>query len=266
MAGNRRGSFSLSRTGAAGVSEHGMVQVTNIRPTEPRGNEMNIAWGVAGAGHFLKESYDVFRTLAREHQITTFVSGAGEEVLRMYGLFDKVREISNGEYLREIFLEGRSGRSFPKTGRFLLGKYDALIISPATSNTVAKVVHGISDSLITNVVAQSVKGGTPVYIVPVDVSGTVMSEMPYFIDRNVCEKCDDCPPRERCPQDAITDQIDLLKCDGCGICADCCPHNAIRGGSVEFGVRDIDAQNVETLRSMDGIVVLKNPNEILSLF
>ncbi|ATZ60930.2 MAG: dihydromethanopterin reductase (acceptor) [Methanosarcinales archaeon Met12] len=227
---------------------------------------MNIAWGITGAGHFLRESYEIFWTLAQEHQITTFVSGAGEEVLRMYGLFDKMSEISNGEYLREIFLESRSGKSFPKAGRFLLGKYDALIISPATSNTVAKVVHGISDSLITNAVTQTVKGGTPVYIVPVDISGTLMSEMPYFIDRDACEKCDDCPPKERCPKNAITDQIDLLKCDGCGLCVDCCPHSAIRGGFVKCRVRDIDAQNVETMRSMDGIAVLKNPNEILSLF
>ena len=227
---------------------------------------MNIAWGITGAGHFLKESYDVFRTLAREHQITTFVSSAGEEVLRMYGLFDKMGEISNGEYLQELFLESCSGRSFSKTGRFLLGKYDALIISPATSNTVAKVVHGISDSLITNAVAQTLKGGTPAHIVPVDVSGTLISEMPYFIDRDMCEKCDDCPPREKCPKNAITDQINLLKCDGCGLCVDCCPHSAIRGGFVECRVRDIDAQNVKALRSMDGIAVLKNPNEIPSLF
>jgi len=131
---------------------------------------MNIAWGITGAGHLLKESYDTFRMLAQKHQITIFVSGAGEEVLRMYGLLDKLNEISGGEHLQEIFLESQSGRSFPKAGRFLLGKYDALVVSPATSNTVAKIVHGIADSLITNAVAQANKSGTPVYIVPVDIS------------------------------------------------------------------------------------------------
>jgi len=226
---------------------------------------MNIAWGITGAGHLLKESYDVFKTLAQKHQITTFVSRAGEEVLHMYSLFNKLGEISNGEYLQEIFLESQSGSSFPKTGRFLLGKYDALVVSPATSNTVAKIVHGIADSLIVNVVAQANKSETPVYIVPVDISGEVKSPLPYHIDRGLCKKCDDCPPKDKCPEHAISDQIDLLKCTGCGICIDLCPHDAIKGGDVMLRIRDVDAHNVEALRSMEGITVLEYPGKILTV-
>lgn len=227
---------------------------------------MNIAWGITGAGHFLRESYEVFKKLSEDHQVTTFVSLAGEEVLRMYGLLDKLVEISGGSYMEEIFLESEAGRSFPKTGRFLLGKYDALVISPATSNTVAKIVHGIADSLITNAVAQAAKGGTSVYIMPVDVSGEIKSEMPYFMDREMCEKCDDCIPKRKCPQGAIDEQIDLLRCDGCGICANYCPYGAIKGGFVEFRVSEIDAKNVDMLRSMKGITVLEHPSEMLKVF
>ncbi|MDI6888909.1 MAG: dihydromethanopterin reductase (acceptor) [Methanocellales archaeon] len=226
---------------------------------------MNIAWGITGAGHLLKESYEVFKTLAQKHQITTFVSRAGEEVLRMYGLLDKLGEISNGEYLREIIFEREAGASAPKAGRFLLKKYDALVVSPATSNTVAKIVRGIADSLITNVVAQANKSETPVYIVPVDLSGEMKSPLPYHIDRELCKKCDACPPKDACPEHAISDQIDLLKCTGCGICIDLCPYDAIKGGNVRLKVRDVDARNIEELRSMDGITVLEHPSGILTV-
>ncbi len=227
---------------------------------------MNIAWGITGAGYFLRESYEVFKKLAEEHKVTILISLAGEEVLRVYGLLDKLTLIAGGGYLEEIFLESETGRSFPKNGRFLLRRYDALVISPATSNTVAKIVHGIADSLITNAVALASKGRIPVYITPVDVSGRIKSEMPYFMDRKICEKCNDCIPKRYCPQDAIAEQIDLLKCDGCGICAKYCPNNAIRKGFVEFHVRDVDAKNVNVLRSMKDVFVLDTPSEILKVF
>ncbi|MFC1787447.1 dihydromethanopterin reductase (acceptor) [Halobacteriota archaeon] len=227
---------------------------------------MNIAWGITGAGHLLKESYDVFKKLSEDHQVTILVSLAGEEVLRVYGLLDKLILIAGGKYMEEIFLESETGWSFPKNGRFLLRKYDALVISPATSNTVAKIVHGIADSLITNAVALAAKGGIPAYIMPVDVSGKIKSEMPYSIDRKACEKCDDCIPKRKCPQNAIDEQIDLLKCDGCGICVNYCPNNAIRGGFVEFTVRDVDAKNVNSLHSMKDVFVLDVPNDVLGLF
>lgn len=228
---------------------------------------MQLAWAVTGAGHFLQDSYDVFKELTLRHHITTLISSAGEEVLQMYGLHNKLVKISGGDYLEEIFRESEQGRSFPKAGRFLLGRYDALIVAPATSNTVAKIAYGIADTLPTNAVAQAVKGGVPVYIVPVDIAGDVVSEMPYSIDRLLCEHCDDCPPARVCPKNAITDyQIELLKCTGCGMCVEVCRHEAINGGPVKLRVRDVDMQNVETLRKLDGIEVVEKPQDLLDLF
>ncbi|HID27724.1 MAG TPA: dihydromethanopterin reductase (acceptor), partial [Methanosarcinales archaeon] len=229
---------------------------------------MNIAWGITGAGHLLKDSYKVFKELSKkDFNINTFVSLAGEEVLKMYGLFNKLHKISNGEYMQEIILEREQGKSFPKTGRFSLGKYDALIVTPTTSNTVAKIVHGIADTLITNAVAQAVKGDVPVYIVPVDIAGTTLSEMPYLINRSSCKNCDICPPSENCPERAIKQknkkyQIDLLKCTGCGICLKWCEYGAISGGMVKLKVRDLDAKNVQILSNLDGITVLESPEEV----
>lgn len=229
---------------------------------------MKIAWGITGAGHFLRESFEILKNLKESNpdmKVTSLVSRAGEEVVRMYGLEKDLSLISCGSYLEEIFLESGQGASVPKTGRLLLGKYNALIVSPATSNTTAKLAYGIADTLVTNAVAQAVKGSMPVYIVPVDIAGSIDSRMPFFIDREICMKCEVCPPRDKCRMDAITDQIDLLKCSGCGICVSLCSYGAIRGGMVKLKVRDVDAKNVRLLRELEGITVLETPQMIFDI-
>lgn len=227
--------------------------------------KLHIAWGVTGAGHYLKESHAVMTELRRQgHDITTFVSRAGEEVLKMYGLFDELKTISDGSYLNEIFLDSAQGSSFPKIGRFNLKRYDLFILSPATSNTVAKIVCGIADTLVTNCAAQAMKSGVPCYIVPVDHEQDVVSEMPYTIDRSKCEACEICPPREACPNEAIDRQIDLLKCQGCGTCASLCQKGAIAGGGpVPVSIRKVDARNTRALAEMEGVLIFDRPRSLI---
>lgn len=229
---------------------------------------MKIAWCITGAGHFLLESFDVIKKIKEKNpdtKITTFLSKAAEEVVRMYGLDKSLSNISNGNYLEECFYEREQGSSFPKAGRMLLKKYDALIVTPATSNTTAKLAYGIADTLVTNAVAQAIKGGLAVYIVPVDIEGQIESRMPYFIDREICMKCEICPPVKQCPVRAIKTQIDLLKCNGCGLCVKSCSYGAIRGGLAKIKVRDIDSRNVRLLSQLDGITILDNPEKIIKV-
>jgi dihydromethanopterin reductase (acceptor) len=229
---------------------------------------MKIAWCITGAGHFLRESFDVIQKIKEKNpdtKITTFLSKAAEEVVRMYGLDKSFLNISNGNYLEECFYEREQGSSFPKAGRMLLKKYDALIVTPATSNTTAKLAYGIADTLVTNAVAQAIKGGVAVYIVPVDIEGHIESRMPYFLDREICMKCEICPPVKQCPDHAITTQIDLLKCNGCGLCVKSCSYGAIRGGLAKIKVRDIDSRNVRLLRQLDGITILDHPEKIFKV-
>jgi archaeoflavoprotein, MJ0208 family len=225
---------------------------------------VKIAWGITGAGHYLKDSFELFVELKRLQfdrvNITSFVSRAAQEVTRVYGLFQHLRTVSPGGYMEEIILETEQGWSYPKTGRFSRGVYDALFISPATSNTVAKIAHGIADSLVTNAAAHALKAGIVVFILPVDIEGRVESPVPYFINRELCIQCRECA--QACPNDAIDEQIDYLRCNGCGLCKDVCRSDAIIGGSVNLAVREIDKNNVKALRKQSGLTVLNDPTEL----
>jgi dihydromethanopterin reductase (acceptor) len=226
---------------------------------------MNIAWGITGAGHLLKDTFAVMEELKKEHRITAFLSGGGEEVLKAYGLWDKLNEICSGEYLEEIITSKSEGKSFPTTGRFFLKKYDALIVSPTTTNTVAKIVHGISDTLVTNAVSHAMKAMTPVYIVPVDTKEEEKETvLPNYVDRDICENCAKCPPQEICEEGAFGDRkIDLLKCTACGDCVFVCEHGAvIEGKVVRLKVRKVDADNVKRLNEMEFVSVLEGMGEI----
>ena len=62
---------------------------------------MRIGFAFTGAGHLLNESVQVAEKLAKDHELTIFLSGAGEDVLKMYGLYDRVVSLTGGKY-REL--------------------------------------------------------------------------------------------------------------------------------------------------------------------
>ncbi len=229
---------------------------------------MNIAWGITGAGHLIEETFDAMAEVSKANQVTSFLSKSGEEVIRAYGLWDKLEKMSPGDYLEEIFTGDRQGSSSPSTGRFFLGKYDKLIVSPATTNTVSKVVYGISDTLVTNAISHATKSMVPVYVVPVDKEEKIIeTTLPHYIDKELCVRCIECIAAAKCDQKAISNySIDLLKCNACSVCMDFCTFGSIIGGKkLKMKVRKIDAENVGKLRQMEFIEVLDRPRDILSI-
>lgn len=120
--------------------------------------EKRVAWAITGAGHALRECVDV---LLKIEKADLFLSRAAEEVLRMYALNERI-EKSNARIYRE------NQASSPVVGRFAGGRYSVLIVAPATSNSVAKFVCGISDSLVTNLFAQAGKSKVPSIVFPTD--------------------------------------------------------------------------------------------------
>jgi dihydromethanopterin reductase (acceptor) len=101
-------------------------------------------WALTGSGHFFKECLEIIGEL---DEVDLFVTRAAAEVIRMYrqALPKSMR----------IFRDTTA--SAAPVGAFYYGTYHTLVLAPATSNTVAKCVYGISDTLVTNVFAQAGK-------------------------------------------------------------------------------------------------------------
>ncbi|AIF69257.1 2(4Fe-4S) ferredoxin [Palaeococcus pacificus DY20341] len=132
---------------------------------------MRIAWGISGAGHLLKESIEVMETLSGKHEVKVFLSRAGEEVARMYGVLEQIGDFP-------IVRESKQGFAFPPCGAFNLKRFDVFVISPATSNTVAKIRLGIADSLLSCCASQALKSKVPLILVPTDSKHIVETRAP----------------------------------------------------------------------------------------
>lgn len=124
-------------------------------------------WALTGSGHFFKESLEIMRTLPN---LDVFVSKAAAEVIRMYKQdFDLPEDV-------RIFKDTTA--SAAPVGAFYYGVYHTLIVAPATSNTVAKCVAGISDNLATNVFAQAGKCRVPTIVFACDTAPEMDTEAP----------------------------------------------------------------------------------------
>lgn len=223
---------------------------------------MSILWCVTGGGQFLKESYESMKGLMEKNRVTVVFSRAGYEVIQMYGLLDEVRKTFS-----EVILEEEQGASAPMVGRLSKKEYNLVIVAPCTANTVAKIVYGIADSLVTNIVAQAGKCRIPVFILPTDVERIQETRIPLNIDYKRCIDCRPCPAMENCPQNAFFIsggvRLNLLKCNACRKCIRFCKHGAIGfGEEVPIECREVDIMNVEKLRGMEGLHVIKDIGEI----
>ncbi|RDE14675.1 MAG: archaeoflavoprotein AfpA [Candidatus Thorarchaeota archaeon] len=125
---------------------------------------IRIIWGITGSGDRIDEILETMIHLKEMDglKISVVVSKAGEQVLRWYNLLERLRASFD-----RVQIETNANVPFI-AGPLQIGKYDLLIVAPLTGNSTAKIVYGIADTLITNAVAQALKGHTPVYVYPVD--------------------------------------------------------------------------------------------------
>lgn len=125
---------------------------------------MRIAWGITGCGDKIEEISSMMMNLKGKHllNIDVYVSKSGEMVLKWYKLWDRLKN-----QFSQVQVEVNANAPF-LAGKLQTGHYDVFIVAPATANTVAKIAHGIADTLITNAVSQAAKAMIPVYIYPVD--------------------------------------------------------------------------------------------------
>ena len=125
------------------------------------------AWVLTGSGHFFNETIDIINSLKK---IDLFVSKAAEEVLVMY---KKKGKISN-----EVKVYKDNSASSVSVGKFYKDVYHTLVMAPTSSNTVAKCVYGISDSLATNIFAQSGKCRVECIFFPCDTAPELKTMAP----------------------------------------------------------------------------------------
>jgi dihydromethanopterin reductase (acceptor) len=124
-------------------------------------------WALTGSGHFFKECLGMIAGL---QHVDLFVTRAADEVVRMY---------------KQDLALPKSARVFRDTtasaapvGYFYYNVYHTLVLAPATSNTVAKCVFGISDTLATNVFAQAGKCRVPAIVFACDTAPELETEAP----------------------------------------------------------------------------------------
>ena len=135
-------------------------------------NKQRWAWVLTGSGHFFNESIDLINSL---DNLDLFVSKAADEVLSMYK--------KKGKLSKKIKIYKDSSSSSVTVGRFYKSYYHTLVMAPTSSNTVAKCVYGISDTLATNIFAQSGKCRVECIYFPCDTAPELRTFAPSgFVD------------------------------------------------------------------------------------
>lgn len=127
-----------------------------------------VAWVLTGSGHYLKECMEIVKSLPA---VDLFLSEAAGEVLKMYG-YDLAALRQGMKVFRD-----NTASAVPVTFLYS-GDYQLVVIGPASSNTVAKCVAGISDTLATNIYAQAGKCRIPSIVFACDTAPALISEAP----------------------------------------------------------------------------------------
>ncbi|MHA2196487.1 MAG: flavoprotein [Promethearchaeota archaeon] len=165
-----------------------------------------LMWGITGTGYLLKECIDLMKELQEVYSvnITVILSKEGAAVVKWYRKWLDLKDA-----VKKVKVEKTPNIPF-YAGPLQLGKYDMFLVCPLSANSIAKIAYGIADTLITNCVAQAIKGGNVVHLFPSD---------------------QDLEP-------IVTSRPD--------------------GSPLVLKIRDIELENIEKLRKMEGIIVLKS--------
>lgn len=123
-----------------------------------------LMWGITGTGYLIKESIDLMKELIEEYniEITVMLSKEGAVIVKWYKQWNYLNEV-----IDKVRVEITPNNPF-LAGPLQIGKYDMFLVCPVSANSVAKIVYGIADALIPNCVAQAIKGGIMVYLLPSD--------------------------------------------------------------------------------------------------
>jgi archaeoflavoprotein AfpA len=145
--------------------------------TEKRAKKKRVVWGITGSGDRIRETAAVMKEMRRRYDdevdIRVYISKAGDQVVKYYKLFPELEEEFD-----KIWVEANANAPF-LAGQVQMGRFEFILIAPATSNTVAKISLRIADTMLTNAAIMSQKVMLPLYIMPSDFQeGEVVTTLP----------------------------------------------------------------------------------------
>jgi archaeoflavoprotein AfpA len=138
--------------------------------------KMRVVWGISGAGDRIEDILEIMKKISVENndvEIRAYLSRAGEQVMKFYRIYNDLRSS-----FEKVYVERNSNSPF-LAGQLQTGKFEFMIIAPATANTTAKISLGIADTLLTNSALMGLKAYVPLYILPTDYKvGEVLTKLP----------------------------------------------------------------------------------------
>ena len=132
-------------------------------------DKKRIAWCITGSGHYLKESIDLMLTL---ENVDLYLSKAGEEVLKWYDYDLSIFKKNKIKIFKDVTA------SASPVSLLYESVYKLVVISPATSNTIALMAQGVSNTLVTNMFAQAGKCEVESLVFACDTEPVVITQAP----------------------------------------------------------------------------------------
>lgn len=120
---------------------------------------MKLAYAMCGSFCTHRQSLEILRRLAQTNDMTAVLSEAARDTDTRFGRADTLRETVTAISGIPPILSIRDAEE-----RITRGGFDALIISPCTGNTLAKLANGITDSTVTMCAKAQLRNRRPVII------------------------------------------------------------------------------------------------------
>ena len=149
-----------------------------------------IAWGITGAGDKVLETVRAMEKIKKEYEdrvdIEVFISKSGDQVIKYYEISGDIE--SNFD---KSWVEINANAPF-LAGNMQMGKYEFMLIAPASSNTVAKISMRMGDTLLSNAAIMGQKADVPIYILPSDYEeGVTITQLPNGNDLKITIRKED---------------------------------------------------------------------------